>query len=150
MRIDDFDRGNVSDFFDISPSDDETPVAKREGQFSGDRFTKEQHSGHVAIPVYDVQLTRSDTATFPERGITFTSREPKSQDPMPPLARLMLAAGCDPEGIVRITRNGTPVWTVDKPLQYWADLDIRELPDGQIVRRKYRPIPIGKDRMNCI
>ena len=143
----DFDLGNVSDFFDRFPSDDETLILDTEGQFSGLRFTKEQHSSPVSALVYEVELTGSDTATFPKGEISFTSREPKSQDPMPPLARKMVEAGCNPDAIVRITRSGMPVWKVDKPLRYWAELDIRELPDGKIVRRKYRPIPtaIGKE-----
>ena len=147
MLMNDFDWGNVSDFFDRFPSDDESLILDTEGQFSGDRFTKEQHSSPVSALVYDVELTGSDTAIFPEGEISFTSREPKSQDPMPALARKMVEAGCDPDVIVRIIRNGKPVWKVDKPLRYWVELDIRELPDGKIVTRKYRPIPsaIGKE-----
>lgn len=86
-------------------------------------------------------MVGSDTATFPEGNISVTTREPKAQDPMPPLARKMIVAGCDPEASVEIRRGAMRVWKKDHTLRFWADQDIRELPSGNIVWRKYQKFP---------
>lgn len=51
---------------------------------------------------------------------------PKTKDAVPPLCREMIRRGLDPQGIVRVTRNGKPVWRTDRTLGYWAGLAITE------------------------
>ena len=53
----------------------------------------------------------------------------------------MIAAGCDPDNRAVILRRSKRVWNEDKPLAFWAGKDIREMPNGGFVWRKYRPIP---------
>ena len=51
---------------------------------------------------------------------------PKTKDAVPPLCRELISRGLDPEGTVKVTRDGKPVWRTDRTLGYWAGLAITE------------------------
>lgn len=56
------------------------------------------------------------------------------------IARQMLKAGHDPQKLVHFKRGSTPIWTEDKPISYWAGLDVKESQDGRWMRFvKYEP-----------
>ncbi len=60
---------------------------------------------------------------------------------LPKAARRLIKEGADPAALLRVTRNGTPVFAADATLGWWAGITFEE-PDNaprSIRRRAYRP-----------
>lgn len=64
------------------------------------------------------------------------------KDPVPVLARRLIAAGADPDTIATVTRDGTPVWAKDRTLEDWGGLAINENDRG-IRWSVYQPNPFA-------
>lgn len=86
---------------------------------------------------YRIELVGSDTAVCPDLEISYTARRPKSRDPIGPLARKMVEAGCDPEKPLEVSRDGIEVFLARR-LGTWAERDIYCLPAGGFATRPYR------------
>lgn len=89
---------------------------------------------------YLIELVGSDTAVCPDLEISYTAPRPKSRDPIGPLARKMIAAGCDPEKPLKVSRGSTVVFHARR-LGTWAERDIYCLPTGGFATRPWRCFP---------
>ena len=69
---------------------------------------------------------------------------------MPQAARQLIAEGADPETIVRVTRDGTRVFSEDLALGAWAALRFEEPSEARHSVRARRYRPLDGDRLGQI
>ncbi len=90
----------------------------------------ELHGSNSATATLEGVTLEHDTANKPGRG--------RYKDPVPMLCRNLIGRGFDPNDLVHVTRNGRPVWKVDRTAAAWAGIDIY---DGQERLKTVKYVP---------
>jgi len=90
-----------------------------------------------------VEYTGSYRAVHHASGIAFDTSDTGNghrtyKDPLGPLCRALREAGWSPDTVVRVEREGVPVFRQDYSLSYWADHDVIDEQTKVAKRVKYR------------